>query len=971
MREEGTMAARAELSTGSSGVVSPTMVGRADELAALVAAATAPPSVAVVVGEAGIGKTRLVTELAASEALDGRRLVRGGCRRIREPFPLGPVIDAVRSLRSELAGAALSPVAGALRPLLPEIAHLLPPRPEPLDDRVADRHRVFRGLVEVLAALGPAVLVLEDLHWADELTADFLSYLLADPPTTLSLVLTYRDEDVDPTVRALTTSVPAGVGRHRVDLPPLDDRQTGDLAAAVLGTTEISAEFATYLRERAAGLPYAVEELLALLRARSSLVQARDGWARRNLDQLDVPARIRDSVLERVSRLDPATRAVVRAAAVLAEAVPVAVLIEVADPAADHTAGLDEAVLSGLLTETAETVGFRHPLAAQAVYEELPGATRRVLHERAATALAATTPVPLGQLAHHLRQAGRLTEWAVAAARAADAAVELGHDAEAMRLLREVLTTAPLSAEQRGRMATTLAQVAIETMADRSVLDLVLPMLEEDLPRPVRGELRMRLGLLFNHLGYDSAVAHRVLAEATEDLDHRPDLLAWAMACLGAPLAPGVTLAEHVRWLDRALAVLDRVDDRGFEIFLLGKIASFLAPVGHPRWRTTAERMMARSGGAPRTRQELIAYESLVGEACNIGDYTLLAAAAPAVPACESRRLTLRNELAEVTVDFFTGDWNGLRERADTLVEELASSPRDWFDIVLVSGCLALAAGETDLARQRLETMVADREVFGLTMLPVALGALARLAVARGDAKAAVACADRLLADATDKGIWAPAGNALPSVAAGLVSANLTRDAHRLVDRYADELETLDVPLAPIVVRHARAVLAEAGGERAGAVAGYLASADGYAALPHRYLAAQAREGAARCLFATHDPGAGEHFVAAVSAYRELGARWDIDRMASLGRRNGMALPAWHRGGHRGYGPDLSPREREVAVLAAGGRTNKEIAATLFLSAKTIDKHLSAALRKLGLRSRVALAAQLGTGQSEIGESSP
>src|SRR5690606_2925041 len=103
------------------------LVGRDRELAALVDAVTHPPALAVVEGEAGVGKSRLVDELRGRLAGTRPRPVVGSCRRVRDPFPLGPVIEAVGQLREPLTGATLSPVAGALRPLLPELADLLPP----------------------------------------------------------------------------------------------------------------------------------------------------------------------------------------------------------------------------------------------------------------------------------------------------------------------------------------------------------------------------------------------------------------------------------------------------------------------------------------------------------------------------------------------------------------------------------------------------------------------------------------------------------------------------------------------------------------------------------------------------------------------------------------------------------------------------------------------------------------------------
>lgn len=96
----------------------------------------------------------------------------------QQPFPLGPLLDTLRDIGTGIsAGGPLSPVTGALRPLLPELAGQLPPAPEPPEERAAERHRVFRALSELLGSLGEAVLVLEDLHWADEQTLAFLGYL--------------------------------------------------------------------------------------------------------------------------------------------------------------------------------------------------------------------------------------------------------------------------------------------------------------------------------------------------------------------------------------------------------------------------------------------------------------------------------------------------------------------------------------------------------------------------------------------------------------------------------------------------------------------------------------------------------------------------------------------------------------------------------------------------------------------------
>ncbi|WP_433376721.1 AAA family ATPase [Streptosporangium sp. CA-115845] len=267
-------------------VISPILVGRDMELRRLLAAVRRPPAVVMIEGEAGIGKTRLVGELAAEDELRDRPPLVGGCAQIREPFPLGPVVEALRGAAGRFPAVGLSPVTGALHPLLPELAAVLPAAPSPLDAPAGLRHRVFRGLTELLGALGQVVLVLEDLHWADEQTIEFLGYLLADPPPGLGLVLTFRGEEAGPGLRALTARLRPELTHTHLVLAPLDAAHTNELTASILGTAQVSEEFAAYLCERTSGLPYAIQELVALLRARGTLVQRGARWARKTLDDL-------------------------------------------------------------------------------------------------------------------------------------------------------------------------------------------------------------------------------------------------------------------------------------------------------------------------------------------------------------------------------------------------------------------------------------------------------------------------------------------------------------------------------------------------------------------------------------------------------------------------------------------------------------------------------------------------------------
>jgi DNA-binding CsgD family transcriptional regulator len=941
------------------------MVGRADELARVAGALSVPPAVVVVEGEAGIGKTRLVNEISTHPDLADQRVASGWCRRIREPFPLGPVIDAVRGLGPELAHATLSPVAGALRPLLPEVADLLPRRPDPLDDRTAERHRVFRGLTDVLSSLGPTILVLEDLHWADEQTVDFVSYLLGNPPPTLSLVVTFRAEEVSADLRELTARVPVTMGRARVVLAPLDETETGSLAAAILGTPRVPAEFATLLHQRTSGLPFAVEELVALLQERGALVRRDSDWARSCLAKLDVPAGVRDSVLARLRRLSDHGRSLVQAAAVLQTPVPVRLLMTTCPlPESLAPGAVAEAVGSGLLAGDDRTVGFRHLLAAQAVYEDMHALERQVRHAHAASALEAVRPVPLGQLAHHLRHAGRLDPWVEVAERAADQAVEVGHDEEAARLLEEVLRHAPLDADQQGRIAVKLGRIALDTVhAPWHVTDLLSQVLERDLPRGVRGELRFRLALLIGHTGADPRGGRSLLAEAIEDLDEDPDLRAWAVAAMAVRAVAEVPPLDPRAWLDRAMAIVSDVDDRIFTVFLLGKVAATMAIVGDPEWRLLAARIERLTSGSPRHRREVHAYYMVGIAACFAGHHEvahrMMARARAGVAACDNRRLELLLESAATLLDYLRGSWQELPKSVERLIEEVADYPPARIDAELVAGALALAHGDLDRAGSRLSDALARAETLAdFLFLPFGITMAINVTLARGDVQAAAALADRLLAAVPGDGIWPPLARALPAVARAMVGAGRTGEARRLVHTWANQWHGRDAPLAAAALAHANGHLDAADRRWSTAAQHLLAAADRYDSLELPHDGAQAREQAAICLFESGG-GAEVALTAAMATYQRLGATWDLDRARSAARRHGVPAPNRHRGGRRGYGDDLSPREREVVELAARGRTNKEIAGELFLSPHTVDKHLRRALRKLGLRSRATLAHHL------------
>ncbi|HEX9823051.1 MAG TPA: AAA family ATPase, partial [Actinomycetota bacterium] len=220
-------------------LISPSFVGREKELDQLTEVLLSRPAIGVVEGEAGVGKTRLVRELLRNHK--GLALL-GYCHPMREPFPLGPFAEALGGAADAFANVIFSPASGAASRLLPELAHLLPGAPEGGDDPRAERHVLLRSLVALLNDLGPTLLVLEDLHWADDATLELLALLQARFPEGLVLVGTFRREDTSAgsPVRTLSSRLSEGVTGVNIELSPLDITDVRNLVSFMLATDQVS-----------------------------------------------------------------------------------------------------------------------------------------------------------------------------------------------------------------------------------------------------------------------------------------------------------------------------------------------------------------------------------------------------------------------------------------------------------------------------------------------------------------------------------------------------------------------------------------------------------------------------------------------------------------------------------------------------------------------------------------------------------
>ena len=967
---------------GQAVIGRPGFTGRDAEFTALRSALeSSAPAVALIEGEAGIGKSRLLAELldtvldpAAAGGAPTRTLV-AVCPPFRRPHTLGPLVDAIRQHVDRIAGLALSPLAGALRPLFPEWAADLPPAPEPAEDATAVRHRLFGALCELLDRMDVSVLAVEDAHCADEATLEFLLFLCARRTQQLSVVVTYRPEELpeDSAVRRLFSPLAPGATRLRVTLGPLDVAATAGLVSSMLAGEQVSDEFAEFVHRRTDGIPLAVEESIRLMGDRADLARRNGAWVRREIADIDVPPTIRDAVMERVRRTSRSARTLLEAAAVLTDPASEEVLLAVSGLSGpsggdgeDARAGLDEAVGSGLLVEDRRgLLAFRHVLASRAVYESVPAARRRMLHRRAGHALQEDSPPPLAQLARHFRDARDTGSWSRYAEQAADLALASGDNATAVGLLGELITEARLPGGAVARLAGKLRFATAEDMSRvRGVVDSLRGALaEQQLGERDQAEVRAQIGRL-ELLAENHAAGRVELERAIPHLGHDPVAAAQAMILLGWAFGEARPAATHLGWLRRAAETLALPMAEEDRIRLRVNHVTGLLTLGEQEGWTEAAQIPQDAPTTPERLQITRLHLNLGAMARQWGRYgaarQYLAVARGLTERYRYNRYSTLIFAAEAGLDWSTGCWEGLAERLPGIVEANEGAALTQLEARLTGHRLAAARGERAAAEQGL------REVLGASRnapecVLDAAGALAAMALADGDADGALALTEGPLSIVTGNGMWLSAVDFVPVRVEALTASGgaRTAEAERLVRGLAEWLRGRDVPAARAALASCRALLAEAHGEPERAAALCARAALLWDALPRPYSAAAARERrAAHLLACGHLPDGLALLEQVRAAYAALGAGGDALRVTAVLRTHGVAAGP-PRTGRRGYGNRLSPRELEVAGLVIGGRTNREIGEVLFLSPRTVARHLDSAMRKLGVSSRTALAVRL------------
>jgi len=814
---------------------------------------------------------------------------------------------------------------------------------------------------------GPMLLIAEDVHRAAPADTAGLRALLAAPPAHLACVLSYRPEELTEPGLALgpDTEFPASLTVVRHVLGPLDVDAVRRMADHALGAGRCPDGLADALHRASGGVAQTVADLLDGLVADFPADGRPLPLA---LGRLDAPPRLDALVLRRTAAVPEEHRQIVFAAAVLDEPAASRDLAVVSGLTgrAGHDALAAALRAAALVEHGDDRYGFVSPLAASAVRRAATGPVREVLHRRAARLLTGRHPVPWERVAGHRRACGDERGWLHAVERAAQQYEDAGEQQRAVGLLESALATASVPEQARSRLAMLLARCAVVGMRSDQTLKVLRHIVADPgLPLAVRGEIRLDLGLLqCNQMGLVIEGRHE-LACAVDELQDRPAPMARAMSALAMPYGPDASFAENIVWSERAVAVADESGDPVVQAAVAANHVSVLLNSGDPAAWRLIERL-------PRDSDLVGCRQQTARGLCNAADAVVwlghyeksrallaegvdLAARSGAVYAEHTGRG------CALVLDWATGRWSGLADRCRAFVDEAGDMPYLTSDARMVLGLLALSRGEwADAVAHLTGPEAADLDTGPVPISATVSGALTRLALAHDDIAGAAAEAAAAWKRLRAKGLWAWAAELAPWAVEAALRAGDASTASAMADEFAAGLEGRDAPSAEAALAWTRGVLAEHTGKTAEAAAFYERSAAAYRGLPRPYHEALTSASAARCALAL-DGDSGAALAAltdCATVFDSLSAPWDAARTRADLR---LHQPAGERRspGRPRYGDVLSPREAEVAELAAAGMSNREIAATLHLSPRTVEQHVARALQKIGVRSRQQLAQAL------------
>ncbi len=965
------------------------LVGRSVELAELstltgVVADDAPPMSVLLAGDAGVGKTRLLAELLAEARRAEVQVLVGHCLDFGDSaLPYLPLIEIFSRLAADAPVSRDTLVAA--HPAIKRLTGLRRRGDQPDPTAQLDRAELFEavhGALEDLATEARVLVVIEDVHWADQSTRDLLTFLFTRGfDHSVSIVASYRSDDLHRrhplrTVSAEWTRLP---GVTRLQLEPLSDEAVRVLVRSIQ-PGHLSARSLHAIIERAEGNAFFAEELVGAAESRGSAL----------------PDDLADLLLVRLDRLDDNGRAVVRAASVAGRRVSHALLAHVVDLGpAELDVALRTAVEQNILVAVGpDGYGFRHALLSEAVYDDLLPGERVRLHAAYVSALSqADIPGTNAEMARHARAAHDLPtaiRASIAAgddaadvaapeaalhyqlalelvadgtregafppdvdvvelsAKASESVIAAGKPHRAVDLLSDQLKQLgpETSDHDRARLLLALASAALLSETEVNALEVTteaLDLVPVDPPSELRAEL-LSAHARANSLHGRDDVASKSACKALELADalHLNRVAAAAATTLARLEERAGSPDTAIRGLEKAILQARADGDIGTELraqhamgtvyFEAGELGSALET-----FRTAAHRARevhrpwAPYGLESRVLAGLTAYIS--------GDWD--AALSIVDISSESPPAYAEAMLQSLAVQVAAG-------RGDRTVLALMPSIRRWWEKEALIGFLS-GGGAIDLhgdhgdleeaiaAHDDLVVVISRMWEDDLFRARTRIGALmlGQLANAASSASGAVranlvARGDRL-ADLAEQAFLIESPGHKPSGPEGVAWRARARAEHARLHWLTD----IDPPSESDLIATWQAAVAE------------------MATFGHEFELARSRVRLGAVLRAAGDTAAARATLdlARATAHR-LRAEPLLAELRGLGSPTGSG-----RGRHDRREQDLTPREVEILALVAEGRSNAEIGRRLFISAKTVSVHVSNILAKLGVGGRTEAAA--------------
>jgi DNA-binding CsgD family transcriptional regulator len=981
------------------------LVGRDGELrrllALLDAAAAGQPAQALIGGDAGVGKTRLVTELQAAAASRGFTVLSGRCAELGDSIPYLPLADALREATAAPGADKLLLDAIAARPVL---GRLLPDRDgeEPQADLPGlAQQQLFGavlGMLTELAAARPVLVVLEDLHWADRSTRDLVTFLSRVlHRERVAAVATYRTDDLHRRhpLRPVLAELLRLPTVTSIALGPLPDEAMADHLSA-LAPVPLDAAALQQMITRAEGNPYYAEELLAAGADHPVHPNEPGDPGALPMESAALPSGLASLLLARFERISPQAQQVLRAASVAGRRVEDDILRRASGLAADgYDEAIRESVAQQLLLPDGAGYAFRHALIREAIYTDLMPGERTRMHAALADLLAedtrlASVPGTAAELAHHRLASHDITGAFTASVQAGEEAERLaapaeahGHYDQALALWERVSEPEKLAGLSRGKLA---FRSATSTGASGDVTRAVhkFRRLRELLAGTGGPALMSRVcERLAYYLLETEAPRHDAVEAAQAAVEAMPkDPPSWQWARAVATYAqtlmysgdePGAaTWARRARTAARSAGAPWVEADALVTLGLLAERQGRVADAVRQFKLAYRQAQEARVLGV-----ELRAAYQLARYQLERGDLESAARIAhEGVRRAEENGLALAPygldlQYLHYLAHYSDGFWEHAQELADgfpvrvTTIGEARLSAMALF--------IEVARGSPVVAERRpwLEQFWDADRFAGY----VAHGLFAEEALWQGDTAAALRDIRAALGLLSHEKGYSP--QAIRVAAVGLAAhadrAALARatgnadgaraevqEARALIDAAREGAVNARLPNSVLGI-DGRGWLARAEAEWRRAQGGNVPAAwqsvvDAFGQ-DFVYETARARWRLAEALAeAGRRDEAQQAWQQASEAAERLGARPLQDALADLSRRARLGAA---RSGYQAPGPlaALTAREHEVLRLIAEGRSNREIAAALFIAPKTASVHVSNILGKLGASSRTEAAA--------------